>query len=137
MNTLKTTDDWIDYYVNRIPDPFIINGKFKTYNFNNHYMGIKEYYRRLYKGLFNGDKEQGNKLFLDEMIKRSNWLFTHKIWSPKSFTRNYYQLNHELAPLCSGGCGKQVLQYSEWGERNPFHEMCSNCQKRLETRIVE
>ena len=94
-------------------------------------MGTREYHRRIYKGLFDGNKEDGKETFIEHMTTRDTWLFKHEIWKPKTFTKRYYQIQHELAPLCLGGCGRKVLEYSSWGERNPFHDTCNQCSKKM------
>jgi hypothetical protein len=135
MNPLRTLDDWIDYYIQQIPAPLILHwrgGKIVTYKRWNTCMGAREYYRRLYKGEYEGGTiEQGRVEFQKEMIAQKHWLFKFEIWKKKKYTKKYYLLWGELAPICEGGCGRKVLGFSPWGERNPFLTMCSSCEKQL------
>jgi hypothetical protein len=128
-----TIDNWIDYKVSLIPDPLIIDNRIQTtWNWLT-YMNCKEYYRRLYLGEYpNGSKSKGRNDFVETMIHQSGWLFKQGVWKKIRLTKKYYQNRLLLAPLCSGGCGRKIMEFSEWGECVPFHLMkkyCSKCSK--------
>jgi hypothetical protein len=135
---LSEIDGWIDYYLSKIPDPWLLGGrggKIQTrFEWGEHLLERK-YWRRLLKGEYpGGTKLSGQKRFLEEMKRRDSFLFKEKIW-PKlpRFTKKYVSFRYAMAPLCDGMCGKRIIRFAPWGEVDPFYEICDRCKKKVES----
>ncbi len=138
---LSDIDGWIDYYLSKIPDPWLLGGrggKIKTRFEWGEHMLEREYWRRLFKGKYpGGTKLSGQIRFLEEMKHRDSFLFRMEIWPEKlrRLTKKYVSVRYATAPLCEGGCGKRIIRFAPWGEVDPFYTTCDRCKKNAEERI--
>ena len=135
---LSDIDGWIDYYLSKIPDPWLPSGrggKIQTRFEWGEHMLEREYWRRLFKGEYpGGTKAEGERRFLEEMELRAHkegFFCHHGIW-PKlpRFTKKYACNRTFVAPLCEGGCGKKIIRWAPWGEVDPFFTICDRCKKK-------
>lgn len=138
---LSRIEGWIDYYVQKIPEPWIMGGRtgqIRTRFEWGEYMSEREYWRRLFQGEYpGGTKAQGEKRFDQELKlreRKQGFLYHSGVW-PKlpRFTKKYVAARFATAPLCEGGCGRKIIRFAYWGEVDPFYTICDKCKKKLKS----